>query len=117
MPTKAIDELIDSGKIEEVYRAIGCKNPKHDPTRIEYVTLSVPKSKCDGCCLLKLEAKDYYFDAAIPVPGEIPGVESGFVDVMLQKDTRTERHCLAKDYISARGKFVKGLENVFPSTV
>ena len=133
----AIDELIDLDKVEEVYKAVGCKNPKHDPTDIKYKTQSKPLppnpttsqlyeriasplvkiSKCDGCHFLVFETHDRYFNNVAPVPSEIPGVDSGFVDISLKKETQTERHCAAKDYISARQKFKKSFEKVFPWTV
>jgi len=101
MPSKAFDELIDSGKEKEVYRVVGCKNPKHDPYEVD----SKDKSKCNGCSALRTEKKepeikvrDFPHGAYVPL--------SAIVD-------ETIYHCRIEDYISAR----KELKKVFPSNI
>jgi len=134
--SSAIDELIDSGKIEEVYKLVGCKYPKHDPTDIKYtiptrpipskpntlirrpLSYPIPTSKCDGCCLLKFETKSYAAENIIPAnPHSGLFSERNFSTVQLKGFKQEEPHCLAQDYISARQTFKKNLEKVFPSTV
>jgi hypothetical protein len=101
MPTKAIDELIDSGKEKEVYKLFNCKNPKHDPYEFD----SKYKSKCNGCPALRTEKKEPEIKARDFPPGAYVPL-SAIVD-------ETIYHCRVGDYISARTEFYKKVKSVF----
>jgi hypothetical protein len=91
----AIDELIDSGKLEEVYKAVRCKNSKHDPNEVK-VTKSPEyiRSVCSGCPAFRIEKKEREikprdFPPGTPIPLGVIGDETIY-------------HCRVGDYISSR---------------